>query len=155
MPQHRSKGSDLPRWNGHVLPCVRLNLGQIRDQVHLLGLEKLGPVNDLPPKVEDRKDTDHGVREQERSNRPVARQEHLVAPDESHDRRGDASNPGNIGLEPAAVRQSLARDALGFKGPLEPDVRECDHGEIDKLRGRDLDSCQSRSLGSASQYVPD
>lgn len=96
-------------------------------------------MEEFPSKVDNREDADHGVGEKECRDGPIAGKEDGVATDESHDRGADASEVGDVWLEPAAVRQSFPGNALGRESFLEPDEGESDDGEVDELGGGDLD----------------
>lgn len=88
-------------------------------------------MKDLPPKVQNGENTDHRIGKEERRNRPVARQEDGVSADKSHDGRAAEGYPCNVRLEPAAVGESVTRDALCIEGLFEADVGECYYGEVD------------------------
>lgn len=95
-------------WSRHELPSIRLDFRKASDQVYLFGLQELGSVEDLPTKIEHRKDTDHGIREKEGCNRPVTGKKHPITSNKSHDGGRDAGNIGDIWLEQTAIRQSIA-----------------------------------------------
>lgn len=131
---------------------ILLDFSDTSDQIDLLGLEELGPVEEFPPEVNNREDADHSVREEECWNGPVAGKEDGVTTDESHGCGADASEVGDVWLEPAAVWQGLPGNALGRESFLEADEGESDDGEVDELGGGDLDlelvGCTGKKLGS-------
>lgn len=137
----------LLRRYDHEVSGIILDLSDTSDQIHLLRFEQLGLVKEFPPEVDNREDADHGVREEECRDGPVAGQEDGIATDESHDRCASASEIGDIRLKPAAIWQGFPGDPLGVESFLEADERESDDGEIDELGGSDLELGLIRCMG--------
>lgn len=105
----------------------------------------------FPAEVNNREDADHGVGEEECRDGPVARKEDGVATDESHKCGACAGEVGDVWLKPAAVWQCFPGNALGRESFLETDEGESDDGEVDELRGGDLEfelvGCMEKKLG--------
>lgn len=65
-------------------------------------------MEELPPKVKNGKDADHGVREKECRDGPIPWQEDGVPTNKSHDCRASAGNVSDVRLPPAAVGQGVS-----------------------------------------------
>lgn len=135
------------RWYDNKVSGILLDFRDTSDQINLLGLEELGPVEEFPPEVNNREDADHSVGEEECWDGPISGKEDGVTTDECHGCGADESEVGDVWLEPAAVWQGFPGNALGRESFLEADEGESDDGEIDELGGGDLDFGISRMHG--------
>lgn len=93
----------------------------------------------LPSEVQNREETDHSIGEEKCRYRPVAWQENGVSTNECHHGSAGTSNVGDVGLEPAFVREGVPGDSLCLEGFLEANKGECHNGEVDQLGGRYLE----------------
>ena len=88
-------------------------------------------MEEFPTEIQNRENTNHGVREEECRDGPVSRQKDGVATDKRHDGSASASDVSDIRLEPASIRQGFSRDSLRIEGFLEADEGKCHDGEVD------------------------
>lgn len=133
METRNRKPGNILRRNMNIIPRILLHLRKPRDQINVLRLPDLRPVDNLPPKVKDWEHADHRIREEECRDVPVAGKEDLIAAYEGHHARAHRGDIRHVGLASAAVGEGLAGYALGHAGFSEPSVGEGDDGEVDQL----------------------
>lgn len=103
-------------------------------------------MEEFPTEIQNRENTNHGVREEECRDGPISRQKDGVATDKRHDGSASTSDVSDIRLEPASIGQRFSGDSLCIKGFLEADEGECHDREVDELRSGDLDSLDGWGL---------
>lgn len=114
---------------------VRIDNRRLPDQIGLGSRDPLGLADKLPSNVEQRRNTDQGVRGEESGDVPLTRQEDGVATEKQHDEVEDERNVGAVRLEPAVVGQALAVEALDLGGLVEGEVGDADDDVVDDLAG--------------------
>lgn len=95
-------------------------------------------MDEFPSEVENREHEDHGIREEECRDGPIAGKKDGVTANNGHGAGTDASEIGDVRLEPTAIRQGFPRNALRVECLLESDESKGDDGEVNELRSGDL-----------------
>lgn len=119
---------------------ILVHLCEIRRvEINLGRLDDLGLVYQLPAKVEDWKDKDGHVREEEIGDIPVSfnGQENSVTANKSHDESSNESIPSSIRHEPGSIGESVTADSLCLEGSVPEHVGDGNTRKVDELRSRD------------------
>lgn len=90
------------------------------EDVRLVGRDPLGPLEDLPERVQGEVDGDADVRRDEAVD--VERAEDVEAVEDGDDGEEDEREPGRVWLEGRTEAEGAAVDALGLEGGVEADV---------------------------------
>lgn len=132
--QHLNPEAD---WGGGERCLVGINQGSIPDKVDLVGLEPLSLLDDLPEGEGDGSNQDHGVVGEEVSDGEVSGSESLVAIDKDNADLEAEREPSAVGLEVAAVGESLAVESLDLASLVEGKVGCAHNDEVDDTSGGD------------------
>lgn len=138
--EKRRKKHRIPWRDGNIFPLIILDILHLALEVDLVRLLPLRFLDDFPSDEQDGKQADHEVGEQKGRHIPIGRQKHGVAIDERHDEAAGETVPGEVGLAPALVGQSVAVKALGLAGAIPEDEGHAHARVIDQLgRGDEID----------------
>lgn len=138
FPPRNRKPNVLPQTQWcKVFSLVRSDLRSDPDQVGFLGLDKLGPLDELEANPQYDADKAHGVVRHEGAD--IEFVEGGVAVDGERDREDNDAGDGYVRLAPSAVRQVLAIVALNFESTIEEEVDGAHEDVVHKLRSlRDI-----------------
>jgi hypothetical protein len=124
----------------HLL--ITIHNGRFPDQIHLRTGHDPRLVDDLPDEVQDGRQDNHGVVDEEVLDGPWLEGGVAVChDDEYHPAESDIAA---VGLAPAFVRKGVAVEALGFASPVEGQVGYAHYNVINDTACRneiDLRSC--------------
>lgn len=116
---------------------IVLNLFEPLHEVDFLRLPDPGAFQHLPANIQKRADTNHGIREQERGNIPVAGQENGIASHKGHHEASGQAIPGGERLPGSLVRQGIPIHPLSLQGRVPAEVGHAHDTVVDELAGRD------------------
>lgn len=127
---------------------VGIDQGSNPLEISLFRPDRTSLMDQFPAKVEDRADEHHHVVGKECLDCPFSGKEDAVAVGEDHRGQEDEADPRRVGLEDAAVGESLAVEALGTTRPVEEDVGDADDNVVDDLRSCDQVDKPTEYLGT-------
>ena len=126
---------------------VGIDEGLLVDKVGLVGLDKLGALDELPEDEEAGHEDDDGVGGEEGLDVPGP--EAGVAVEDDDDTLDHHGDVGGVGLEPALVGEGVAVDALGLAGAVEEDVGGGHDDVVDETAGSEDVDQPREHLGGA------
>ena len=120
-------------WNPrNIIRFILVDLCQLFwSEINLMRLMPLGLLEELPTEKQNWKDSNHGVREEERRHVPEPRQEDCVATDKGHYGSGGQGVVGRESWKPSRIVESFAVESLNFASLFPLEESECHHREID------------------------
>lgn len=118
----------------HEVGLVVLNFLNLTSEIHIHRTSPLGLLDQLPPNEQDWEKSNHEVTEDESGDIPLARQEHSVASDESHDGATNEAIPCKVRLAPSLERKVVAVESLRIASALPENEGYAHDRVVDELR---------------------